>query len=124
MTTLRHVLPLSARGGGALGCALGRALARAVTVTVTGLCASACCDEHPRDAVPGKPPDVDCQTGVESGLDIAAWDCIDGKRVVAWRTSSAFLGCSDVRVESGPCGKPTPFEQGLGRDTRCPLLLK
>lgn len=92
-------------------------------VVLVALSSSACCDEHPRDLY-AQQPETLCQTGVESGMDVAAWDCINGQRVVAWRTSSAFFGCSDVKVERAPCGTPTPFERGMHEQdrTRCPLL--
>lgn len=86
-----------------------------VALTVVALSMSACCDEHPRDLYSQQPETV-CQTGVEVGMN--------GERVVAWRTSSAFLGCSDVKVERAPCGTPTAFERGMHEQdrTRCPLL--
>jgi hypothetical protein len=95
----------------------------AVGLVALALSLGACCDEHPRDLYP-QPPETVCQTGVEVGMDIAAWDCIHGERVVAWRTSSALLGRSDVKVERAPCGTPTAFERGLHEQdlTRCPLL--
>lgn len=93
---------------------------------LAGICAwtvGACCNEHPRDLY-AQQPETECQTGVEVGMDIAAWDCIKGERVVAWRTSSALMGCSDVKVDRAPCGTPTAFERNMHEQdrTRCPLL--
>jgi hypothetical protein len=101
-------------------------LRRALLTTLSVIACSttsACCRDHPRDLYPQQ-PETECQTGVEVGMDIAAWDCINGERVVAWRTSSALMGCSDVKVERAACGTATAFERGMHAQdqTRCPLL--
>ena len=77
----------------------------------------ACCTEEPREAL-STPPDVECQTGVEVGFDIAVWECLNEEHVVAYRSSSAFTSCSGVTVERAPCGELTPFEQSHTDGTR------
>lgn len=80
------------------------------------LALQACCNDEPRDALP-TPPDRECRTGVEAGFDIAVWDCVNDEHVVAFRTSSAFTGCSGVTVQKAPCGQITPFERENARDS-------
>lgn len=74
-----------------------------------------CCAQEPRDAL-STAPDRECRTGVEAGLDIAVWECVNQEHVVAYRRSSAFFGCSGVDVERVPCGQLTPFEQERNGD--------
>lgn len=74
-----------------------------------------CCDQNPRDALPTT-PDRECQWGVEVGIDVAVWECIDQKHVVAYRRSTALFGCSAVQVQQAPCGELTPIEQEYDGD--------
>lgn len=69
-----------------------------------------CCSQEPKDVL-STSPDLECQTGVEVGLDIAVWECVDQEHVVAYRRSTAFAGCSVLQVERVPCGQLTSFEQ-------------
>ncbi|XXF79900.1 hypothetical protein P2318_09180 [Myxococcaceae bacterium GXIMD 01537] len=85
-------------------------MTRALVLAPLLLALNGCCSEAPRDTF-STGPDRECQTGVEMGLDIAVWECAGQEHVVAYRKSSAFLGCSATTVERVPCGELTPFEK-------------
>lgn len=74
------------------------------------LALQACCVSEPREAL-DTPPDIECQTGVEVGFDIAIWECVQDEHVVAYRRSAAIGTCSGVTMERAPCGQLTAFEQ-------------
>lgn len=78
---------------------------------------SGCCGDAPREAL-ATAPDRECQTGVEFGYDVSVWECTGDEHVVAWRESSAFLGCSSTTVERVACGETTPFERSLSEADR------
>jgi hypothetical protein len=98
-------------------CHMSPRLPRLLLLAPLILALQACCSEHPRAAL-STPPDRECQTGVEAGFDIALWECINEEHVIAYRTSSAFGGCSGVTVERAPCGELTPFERTHTGGTR------
>lgn len=79
------------------------------------LALQACCLSEPREAL-DTPPDIECQTGVEVGFDIAIWECVQDEHVVAFRRSAAIGTCSGVTMERVPCGQLTAFEQANSHD--------
>ncbi len=91
--------------------ALPLAVRNAVLLACAALGASACCADPWSSFPEHRPPDQ--QYSVSEGVqgdEIYVWECLNGQRVVVYR-SHAEWACGDPRRETAACGEKTPIEK-------------